>query len=490
MSRRSPAVHPDTREMLYVSASAIGTFLDCQRKWWMTYVLGLRSPGSEATKFGSMLHLDVERYLEGDRPAPTMALTQTAYEAGVLPEPGTVLVEHETTTLKLAGVRVKGFIDAHICNPTLIEIIDHKTMKTTRYAETSESLRRNNQMLIYAGDAMLREPGVEKATLRHIQYVRSTGEVHVVETDVSRAHVFDRLKALESVVQQMKAVAKIENIEDVPKSLGACNNYGGCYMLTVGCSGRNERSSSLPKLFPTKETPVGLLDVIKAKKAAAQTQTKAEPVAAPAAPAEYPPVDAISPPDAEPNSYTHMIDKPATALPGVTAKRVADWGVTTVGDLKAVAEAGKLSDLKGVGPKLEESIIKALTDVGMYEPKASAAPPAPAPAPPEPKAPPIAPEPKAPTEYGAQVYVDCAPLGQIDHLGAELARIYDAAVEGRSAEELDYGRHKGIFRTAYLSEVPRLKGREWFVDGYDPYYQILGDELTGLLGRVVKVRGR
>ena len=489
-SKKRVAVDPETRELNYVSPSAIKTFLDCPRKWWMTYVLGLRSPATEANIFGSDLHADVEEYELGLKDAPDSELGRIALHEGYLPRPGDGWeIEVETgREPALAGVRLLGYVDARLGGSFFVTILDHKTMRTRDYAETSETITRNLQLILYAWDYLRTRPEMTTAELMHVQYVRSESRVYRVVGKVTREDVMAYVEDLGvPVVEQMKEIARIEKLEDVPKDLGGCQKYGGCYMLTQGCSGRNDRA--VPSLRPTGAKPLSFLKNLKAKKAAAEAAASSTPTA----PA-YPPADAVSPPDAEPDSYVPMIDREATLLKGVTAARLEKWGIKTVGDLKTIAEAGTLGDLKGVGPKLTADLVEALKGVGMYEEPSSVVVE-------------IGSEPirdvvvdKAPTHVtvvkpasvARWVYVDCGPLAPLDDLGAELAKLDDHVVATfNDPDDLKY-RRSALVREAFVAAVPRLRSLSsaWYLSGDDPNGRRVGETLLGTLGTVVKTRGR
>ncbi len=51
---------------LVISASQIGNFLDCPRKWWFLRVLKLREPQKGYFTFGTVLHGCIERWMAGD----------------------------------------------------------------------------------------------------------------------------------------------------------------------------------------------------------------------------------------------------------------------------------------------------------------------------------------------------------------------------------------------------------------------------------------
>jgi hypothetical protein len=51
-----------------ISITKISTFLDCPRKYWYTYELGIQTPKSEGFYFGSAIHSGLESYYKGEDP--------------------------------------------------------------------------------------------------------------------------------------------------------------------------------------------------------------------------------------------------------------------------------------------------------------------------------------------------------------------------------------------------------------------------------------
>ena len=51
-----------TRALVYVSPSAIKTFLECPRKWFYAYVLGQRPPSTPAQMLGTSIHAEAEAW--------------------------------------------------------------------------------------------------------------------------------------------------------------------------------------------------------------------------------------------------------------------------------------------------------------------------------------------------------------------------------------------------------------------------------------------
>lgn len=237
--------------MKYISATQITLFRDCPRKWYMSYVLGLKQPPTPNLLFGSKVHKIAEDYLNGvSTPTPTDKATRLvalAIASGVIrpAKPGD-LVECSIKGLTCAGVPFRGFIDLYRPVPGRPIVEDHKTTSGWRWAKTAEQLRVNVQMITYAKFALERDPSASEVVLRHNQLLTRGGpDARYVETVVSREHVEREWRAITETVKEIAATHSAE-MENVRTEFSACGKFGGCYL--------RDRCYATPYLAPG-ETP-------------------------------------------------------------------------------------------------------------------------------------------------------------------------------------------------------------------------------------------
>lgn len=241
--------------MKYLSASSLTEYLKCPRSAILT-ALGLRSPGTKAQERGTRLHSALEDYLTGRTETVEDSLGDIARTSGFLPLPGPDIhvekgigprsddaqryADTETWTdlpTSIAGVPFRGIVDLVRLDRGALEIWDHKTTSSWRWAETAESLRQNLQIWAYA-EHMARwlehtgDMPDAPITMGHIQYLKvKNPKAHHVRASATfqatRGEVAHRWHMIERIAESF--------IKDYQKALrhvrpdrSHCRAYGGC----------------------------------------------------------------------------------------------------------------------------------------------------------------------------------------------------------------------------------------------------------------------
>lgn len=257
----------------HVSASQVGTYELCPRKWWFQKVVHAPDHSSTASRdLGTAVHAELEDYLKGG-PSPTMDIAQSGLVH--LPPPGPdLLVEAALVPpIIVAGVPWEGKIDVVVPptpqTPTEAWVIDHKTTKDFRYCKTSDELAHNIQMVSYAHWVALRYwgpgslvRGGYRVKVSHVYYhtrpdtlgpraVRSKRVDGWVET----VDIPAQWAKLTRTVEAMKADAAKSSQDEVGVDRDACGAFGGCPYRTrcnavmnapKGMSGMFGKKPSLP----------------------------------------------------------------------------------------------------------------------------------------------------------------------------------------------------------------------------------------------------
>lgn len=214
----------------HVSASQLSNFKLCERKWFYESIMGIRSPSTPAQERGTAIHALIEDHYNT---GAVIEDKKVAAAVLALPKPGTpgVSVETEIDAV-LDGIHVKGFIDMlDLSNPLHPHVIDTKTMKTFRYALTSQEMAENSQVLKYAFYVLTRlAPDATHFTLSHNQIALDTNEPpRLVSATVTADHVRDRWAQMKSTFEKMLNIrANVTNARDVTPNYNSCDAFGGC----------------------------------------------------------------------------------------------------------------------------------------------------------------------------------------------------------------------------------------------------------------------
>lgn len=156
---------------VHTSASQLSLFRTCPRRWYYSYVKGIKEQETESLRAGTALHKQLEDWYEkGKTPAsPSARLLLTDPR---LPARGkNVLIEHPRdyeTGLFIGDTLVKGRIDLlHAPSDSHVNVIDWKSSSNLKYAKTAEALKSDWQLGIYSVFVFTRFPSVETVSLFH-----------------------------------------------------------------------------------------------------------------------------------------------------------------------------------------------------------------------------------------------------------------------------------------------------------------------------------
>lgn len=239
------------------SPSQIDTFRRCQRKWWWEKVRGQRSPETEATSQGTLIHAQLEKaVLDGTPPENPTALAILEHVGyGLLPRD--CLEREFELTIPGWAVPIKGVID-RIEKPG--SVVDYKTTSSiSRYAKTEDYLRTDTQALIYSWVGIHVLGMNDPLTFSLVYGERRKGLVHAKTS--RRTVVFSaedlepHMAMLGEITHDQQRLAQIREPGDVPANTDACNDYGGCphrrlcakYLPTpswVRVGGKNKRGET------------------------------------------------------------------------------------------------------------------------------------------------------------------------------------------------------------------------------------------------------
>lgn len=216
-------------KLKHVSVSQYKTYTDCPRKWYIEKVVGIRSPGTQATKFGSEFHEFLENYV-GTAPRMDLVLVPKNMERFMDASPEffdwlarleNPKVEEEINyILPVSKVPFIGFVDLQ-SSPQRVE--DYKTVGDWKWALDKDGLREDIQMNMYAH--LL---GEDKKILTHYQFNKKTYRMKIIEVPYTPRRGKEVHDLIDEAAIKMKEDALIEDVEDTIKNTNSCGNYGGC----------------------------------------------------------------------------------------------------------------------------------------------------------------------------------------------------------------------------------------------------------------------
>ena len=289
----------------HISATQITTFIDCKRLWFFLYVLKLITEKGYPFVFGIVFHAVAERYLKSDDTCSDLNLYPEGWretddgvvteadgelirelvalgiEEGILQKFKGRKVEHKFVRPLTSTTDILGYIDLVL--PNEATVVDHKTTKDFRYAQSEKTLAKDVQMLIYAGVQAAQwheETGeiLESVVLRHNQFLKnpSKPKVKFTEVAVPISYIEENWKRCERIAEEMdiRRFLLPDNWESVPgpDDVSICNKYGGCQFM--GICGKTETIDFYNKRMnrilenvgvPLGEKKMGLFDNLKKK---------------------------------------------------------------------------------------------------------------------------------------------------------------------------------------------------------------------------------
>lgn len=306
---------------VWISPSQIATKRSCFRKWGYQYILGFRTPPTPDQQFGIDGHTILQRYLGQGIQPPNDDLGRTALqgiERGFLPAPGAgLLLEHRIQARMTQGFVLNGVIDLVNTRDRIWQVIDHKFVKSLKYAKEPTDALEDPQSVIYCAVALSMRPATE-IDWSWVYYAAKGKERP--RTPCGARRVTRRLTPADLEPGWQKVLADCKELveaktlnarpEDLPHNPLACDEYNGCpfrdicpvdhgkrlSMMIVNANDLTQSARSGYNPGPTRphdeEDVMGLLDDLKAG-----MPTVAAPPPAQALPVGLPPPSAVNPPE-------------------------------------------------------------------------------------------------------------------------------------------------------------------------------------------------
>ena len=219
---------------IFLSASQIGTWNQCKRKWGYSYLDRIKTPSHPSAELGQRVHAILEAWLRDGTAFDLSTQEGQIAAAGLqhLPLPGTAEVE-QGFVVQTEAAKYRGFIDARF-RDELPVILDHKTTSDLRWAKTEEDLRKDVQATLYAAEAMLRT-GSDAVELRWIYYTtRKPYKSRKVSLIVVKDEIEANFDAIDRTAAEMlTAYRDNRSGSELPASPTACGAFGGCPYLAL-----------------------------------------------------------------------------------------------------------------------------------------------------------------------------------------------------------------------------------------------------------------
>lgn len=223
------------KPFVHWSPSQVDTFSLCNRKWWLNKIMGLEIPPHPSAVIGSAMHAELETYLEHGDPKVLGPIARAGLE--FLPQPGTVIIEHDIGPLALTagGLPALGRIDCLDLRSEPPEVIDHKSIGNLDYAKTSEELAKNVQMIVYARATTVElermgVPAPERVKVSHIAYqTKGRNIARKTSALVTQEQIEKTWGHIDATVRAMRETALTLTPDRVTPTKSACDAYGGCH---------------------------------------------------------------------------------------------------------------------------------------------------------------------------------------------------------------------------------------------------------------------
>lgn len=233
-----------------VSVSQIASFdptqpAGCPRRWWFRYVAGKSEPETASKSKGKDFHTSIEHYLKTgeDVLSPEVRAGKHLIRRGEK-QYVEVQVPDRVFRLKLdfAGVYLSGRIDLLDCGTVhldgegaevsedVIEVLDWKTTSSiAAYGKSGAALLTDPQMVGYGLAVLNADRHADRVRLSHV-YFQTRGQKLAAKRTIvaTRNHLEGEHRRLIAVVNDMRDIAQISDVSEVPKNLLACSAYRGC----------------------------------------------------------------------------------------------------------------------------------------------------------------------------------------------------------------------------------------------------------------------
>lgn len=214
------------KKELGISASSYTQFMDCERKWYIGYVIKPDVVKTAALQMGIDVHDWLEAYLKGEEPPDIDEKLVNIAKAGIeyLPEPGTVQVEEWVEDI-CGPLPFRGKVDFYTCEDGVLHISDHKTTSRSSNAKTEAELALNPQMLAYAyvlANKLNIKP--TKIKFSHIYYLTKSkiATSFRVDAEAQWSDVEKNWRDFERVAKVMARLAKAERQEAITPDVSSC----------------------------------------------------------------------------------------------------------------------------------------------------------------------------------------------------------------------------------------------------------------------------
>ena len=308
------------------SATQVTTFRLCQRKWYLSKIVGLEQPVTQALLDGKRYAEEAEAFFKTGETAhlsPTTRPLVALAASGKIPGPSrsTLRVEHPigvdrraanatgAALLAVDGLPAEGYMDLLDLKSGWPVVWDQKTTKDRQYIKEPDHLRTDVQMTLYARATVLQHEAEygcypEAVGVAHIALIKppkAAEGVVVGPVYLDLDHIEHQWQEISATVREMAQVAVLPNPDRVTPTWSACSAFGGCAfrdtcksIKTLSTSTSNEGSTTMsllsdlaakraagiaPTAAPVK--PVGLAAAIAAQLAKPGQITPADAPASP-----------------------------------------------------------------------------------------------------------------------------------------------------------------------------------------------------------------
>jgi CRISPR/Cas system-associated exonuclease Cas4 (RecB family) len=214
------------KKALGISASSYTQFRQCERKWYIGYVIKPDVPKTPALQTGIDVHDWLEAYLKGEELPDIDEKLVNIAKAGIefLPEPGTVQVEEWVEDI-CGPLPFRGKVDFYSCEDGVLHIRDHKTTSRSSNAKTEAELALDPQMLAYAY-VLARKLDIQpsKVKFSHIYYLTKSKipTSFRVNAEAEWKDVEKNWRDFERVAKVMSRLAKAQRQEEITPDVSQC----------------------------------------------------------------------------------------------------------------------------------------------------------------------------------------------------------------------------------------------------------------------------
>ena len=211
-------------KLKHISVSQYKTYTDCHKKWYIEKVVGIKTPGTAATEFGSKFHDFMEKWVESHGSIKIPSFMQPYYRASTsfftqLANLKNPKIEEELNyILPESQVPFIGYVDLQSDTG---KVEDYKTVGSWKWALREDGLRDDVQMNMYAH--LIKDT----QTSTHYQFNKQTNMMKTVTVPFDPRRGQKTHDLIDQAAMQMQADAN-KSIEEVEKNIKSCKNYGGC----------------------------------------------------------------------------------------------------------------------------------------------------------------------------------------------------------------------------------------------------------------------